>query len=244
MANNPYVNKVVFGNMTLIDTSGVTVAPDKLLQGYTALDASGAAITGSIASKAAHTYTPGTSNQIITAGQYLSGAQTIAGDANLVAGNIKKNTSIFGVTGTYEGSGGGGGGSGDGLVYGAESDVWIAVPFTFPSKATNATITLTGNQTLKQIALSTVLTNNSAILIAIGEGYDYFSRGIWCGYTASAGTAKYYGKYQKDGSSYTAKYNMWTSGDSIIIKTVGTYHEDMTSHGTRIYFMFNATATT
>lgn len=46
MANNPYVNKVVFGNLTLIDTSGVTVTPDKLAEGYTALDASGALITG------------------------------------------------------------------------------------------------------------------------------------------------------------------------------------------------------
>lgn len=46
MANNPYVNKVVFGNITLIDTSGVTVTPDKLAEGYTALDASGALITG------------------------------------------------------------------------------------------------------------------------------------------------------------------------------------------------------
>lgn len=32
-------------------------------------------------------------------------------DANLVAANIKKDTTILGVTGTYEGSGGGGGGS-------------------------------------------------------------------------------------------------------------------------------------
>lgn len=46
MANNPYVNKVVYGNITLIDTSGVTVTPDKLAEGYTALDASGALITG------------------------------------------------------------------------------------------------------------------------------------------------------------------------------------------------------
>ena len=30
----------------------------------------------------------------------------VAGDADLVAGNIKKNVEIFGVTGTYEGSGG------------------------------------------------------------------------------------------------------------------------------------------
>lgn len=53
--------------------------------------------------KAATTYTPGTSNQTIAAGTYCSGAQTIKGDSNLVAANIKKGVSIFGVTGTHEG---------------------------------------------------------------------------------------------------------------------------------------------
>lgn len=46
MANNPYVNKVVYGGTTLIDTSDVTVTPNKLAKGYTALDASGATIVG------------------------------------------------------------------------------------------------------------------------------------------------------------------------------------------------------
>lgn len=53
-----------------------------------------------ITTKAAETYTPTTSDQTIAAGQYLSGAQTVEGDANLVAGNIKNGVSIFGVAGT------------------------------------------------------------------------------------------------------------------------------------------------
>lgn len=52
------------------------------------------------ATKAATTYTPSTSNQTIAAGTYCSGAQTIKGDANLVADNIKSGVSIFGVAGT------------------------------------------------------------------------------------------------------------------------------------------------
>ena len=56
--------------------------------------------------KAAATYTPGTADQTIEADQYLSGAQTIKGDANLVAANIKSGVSVFGVKGSYEGSGG------------------------------------------------------------------------------------------------------------------------------------------
>lgn len=63
--------------------------------------AKGNKITGNIPSKAAETFTPGTSNQTIASGQYLSGAQTIQGNANLVAGNIKTGVSIFGVNGTF-----------------------------------------------------------------------------------------------------------------------------------------------
>lgn len=50
--------------------------------------------------QAAQTITPTTSNQTIAAGTYLTGAQTIAGDASLVASNIKSGVSIFGVAGS------------------------------------------------------------------------------------------------------------------------------------------------
>lgn len=40
------VNKVIFGNVTLIDTSEVTVAPDKMFAGETALGANGEMQTG------------------------------------------------------------------------------------------------------------------------------------------------------------------------------------------------------
>ena len=60
-------------------------------------------ITQSIATKGAQTYTPKTTNQVIGAGQYLSGAQTILGDPNLVATNIRKGKTIFGVTGNFFG---------------------------------------------------------------------------------------------------------------------------------------------
>lgn len=48
MANNQYVNKVVFGDQTLIDLTNDTVAADKILGGYTAHGANGATITGTI----------------------------------------------------------------------------------------------------------------------------------------------------------------------------------------------------
>lgn len=53
--------------------------------------------------QAAQTITPGTSNKTIAAGRYLTGAQTIKGDANLTPEYIKSGVSIFGVTGSYSG---------------------------------------------------------------------------------------------------------------------------------------------
>lgn len=103
MANNPYINKVRYGNQTLIDLTADTVTASDMLSGVTAHDGSGAPITGSIVSKSATTYTPTTADQTISSGQYLAGTQTIEGDVNLVAGNIKRGASIFGVSGTFSG---------------------------------------------------------------------------------------------------------------------------------------------
>ena len=46
MANNPYVNKVVYGGTTLIDISDTTATADKILEGYTAYGADGQKLTG------------------------------------------------------------------------------------------------------------------------------------------------------------------------------------------------------
>lgn len=55
-----------------------------------------------LTTQAAQTITPGTSNKTIASGRFLTGTQTIKGDSNLTAGNIKSGVSIFGVAGSYE----------------------------------------------------------------------------------------------------------------------------------------------
>jgi len=62
-----------------------------------------------VTKKSAATYTPGTSYQSIASGQYLNGTQTIKGDSNLTAGNIRSGVKIFNVTGSYAGSSSSGG---------------------------------------------------------------------------------------------------------------------------------------
>ena len=111
MAQNVVINGVTYndvpevdipisggGTAKFMDTSDGDATSSDILNGKKAY-VNGQKVTGNIQSKAAETFTPTTSDQTIAANQYLSGAQTIKGDANLVAGNILKNVTIFGVTG-------------------------------------------------------------------------------------------------------------------------------------------------
>lgn len=94
-----------------VNSSGLITASATQSAGYVSSGTKSA--TKQLTTKAAATITPGTSDQTIASGTYLTGSQTIKGDTNLVAGNIKSGTSIFGVIGTYEGSGGGGSSGGE-----------------------------------------------------------------------------------------------------------------------------------
>ena len=67
------------------------------------------ASTYQLAFQPAKTITPKATSQIaVSSGYYTGGNVTVAGDSNLVAGNIKSGVSIFGVNGTFVGSGTGG----------------------------------------------------------------------------------------------------------------------------------------
>ena len=112
MAQNVIINGVTYQNVPQVqipkagggtaafhDTSDATMDNgNKMLDGVTAY-ADGIKYTGSITKKAAATYTPTTSDQTIAAGQYLDGAQTVKGDANLTPSNIANGVTIFGVEG-------------------------------------------------------------------------------------------------------------------------------------------------
>lgn len=88
----------VLGSPTVVDTSTGDAVAANILSGKKAY-VNGALVTGNIASKGAATITPSTVDQVIAAGQFLSGAQTVAGDADLIGTNIKAGANIFGVAG-------------------------------------------------------------------------------------------------------------------------------------------------
>lgn len=90
------------GSNTITLSKTVSVTPS-VTAGYVSSGTAGnssVSLTASVTTKAAATITPTTSNQTIASGTYLTGAQTIAGDADLVAANIKSGVTIFNVEGT------------------------------------------------------------------------------------------------------------------------------------------------
>lgn len=92
------------GTNTLTLTKTVSVTPNVTTAGYISSGTAGnstVTLTANVTTKGAATITPGTSNQTIASGTYLTGIQTIAGDSDLVAANIKSGVQIFNVTGTF-----------------------------------------------------------------------------------------------------------------------------------------------
>lgn len=93
---------VTTGTNTITLSKSVSVTP-QVTAGYVAAGTAGnssVSLTAAVTTKAAATITPTTSNQEIAANTYLTGKQTISGDANLLAANIKSGVSIFGVAGS------------------------------------------------------------------------------------------------------------------------------------------------
>ena len=102
-----------------VSSSGLITASASQSAGYVAAGSKSA--TKQLTAQAAQTITPGATDKTIAAGRYLTGVQTIKGDANLMAENIVRGVTIFGVTGTAEA-----GGSGSGVQ-------WITVATELPN---------------------------------------------------------------------------------------------------------------
>lgn len=81
------INKVVFGNNTLIDLTADTITPSDLHSGVTAHDASGAVITGT------NTYDSDTSGDTALVGEILSGKTAHARGTQLT-GTMPNNGAI------------------------------------------------------------------------------------------------------------------------------------------------------
>ena len=93
------------GTNSLTLSKSVSVTPEVTTEGYVSSGTSGNAnvsLTASVPTKAAATITPGTTDQEIASGTYLTGKQTIKGDSDLKSSNIVAGATIFNVAGSAQ----------------------------------------------------------------------------------------------------------------------------------------------
>lgn len=97
MANNQYVNKLVWFGETKFDTSADTITADKLLEGFTAHDKSGAPITGTC------TFDSDTSEDTAAVAEILAGKTAHARGTQLT-GTMPNRGAVTGTISTKAGS--------------------------------------------------------------------------------------------------------------------------------------------
>lgn len=153
----PIINSSYFGSGGT-DTSDATAVASQILAPYTAYVASGK-VTGTMPSQGAQTITPGTTNKTIQSGRYLSGTQTILGDAQLIPSNIRRGVDIFGVVGTLET-----------VSYLMTNNGGITI------NSGDNTIVLQGEWAFVSLRLTTP-TGGSGLLLIVGAGDGYYIPG-------------------------------------------------------------------
>ena len=110
MAKNLVIREVVYesvpeiqvpisggGTAKFVEPSGATItSAAQVRNGVKVINANGELLTGSMSEKSAANYLPSTSDQTVSANQFLSGAQTIKAvtTTNLTAANIASGVTI------------------------------------------------------------------------------------------------------------------------------------------------------
>lgn len=149
--------------------------------------------------------TPSASQQTITpsSGKIGMSQVTVAGDADLIASNIKKDVQIFGVTGTYEGSGGTTNGS--------------LIEVTCSSNIDQVTATVNGNTYTAYITggkayITIPYTDTTAARTCVLKGYASGTEVTAANLSMAAGVGYYTASLSTSATVYNA--GTWTGVDS------------------------------
>jgi len=165
------INKVVFGDQTLIDLTSDTITSADLASGVTAHDASGAVITGT------STKDSDTSEDTALVGEILSGKTAHARGAQLT-GTMPNNGAVAGVIATkaqeYSIAQGYHDGSGKVKIADVEQAKIIAGNIKDGVEILGVTGTYTGEGVTAQAKTATPYTTQQVILP--DSGYDYLSQ--------------------------------------------------------------------
>lgn len=171
MANNQHINKVIFGNQTLIDLTADTVTAADMLEGKTAHDRSGAIITGTC------TYDADTSDATATASEILDGKTAYVNGAE-VTGTMPNRGAVSGsitdVSTPYSIQQGYHDGSGTVGIDATEQAKIIAGNIKEGVEILGVTGTYTGEDVKAQSKTATPYTTQQTVLP--DTGYDYLSQ--------------------------------------------------------------------
>lgn len=171
MANNNYINKVIYGNDTLIDLTADTITASDLASGKTAHDRSGAIITGT------NTYDADTSDADAVASEILA-TKTAYVNGSKVTGSMPNRGSVTGSistkAGTYSIQNGYHDGSGTVGIDSTEQAKIIAENIKDGVQILGVTGTYTGEGVTAQAKTATPYTTQQTIIP--DSGYDYLSQ--------------------------------------------------------------------